>query len=308
MPEESLAADISSENTAQIPVHAEICKTMKVDISGSLKRFALGGHGSASWFPQNGKLSECFGISELLEHAADAQTVSNMLSKCNVLEVKVLDIQNNLPVAVGMTCSVIPPREVTSSGHQYAITCGARTSNQTPCTIFKAAEATEESTKWRQLFPQYNTNNLETHNVLTVTGQPYVFVDQFHPVIQLLKDNADILNADITQQPLIDGRWYKMTRQVLSSCSQTLRQKVLHNCNASDLNSFSIQIHRLNGQDWTQLSTNDELMSHISDDVLIRNDEAEIGAYIEHLQNRRGTFSMRMEITYELFSAPTARA
>jgi len=53
----------------------------------------------------------------------------------------------------------------------------------------------------------YNSTNLSTHGVLDVSGQAFIFCDKDHPVIDLLKQNRELLNADITEQPLIDGQW-----------------------------------------------------------------------------------------------------
>jgi len=38
-------------------------------------------------------------------------------------------------------------------------------------------------------------NNLDTHGVLNVQGENFVFVSKAHPVIDLLRINKDILNA-----------------------------------------------------------------------------------------------------------------
>ena len=294
-------SDINNDTAANLPVQAELCRVVQCEISGGLKNFEAGGHGAASWSVQNGKLSECFGIKALMDHAVDEQAAKAMLSRVMVKEITVLEMNNQHPVAVGVTCSICPSNEVTSNGEQYAITCPAKSYKVQPETIFVMQTDSEESSRWRQMYPQYNASNLETMNVLNVTGQAYVFVDQNHPVIQLLRDNAEVLNADISGQPLIDNRWYKMTRQVLSSCCATLRQKVLNNSNTQDLNALSIQIHRLHAQDWTQLQVNDELLSHVPDEVLMRNDEKEIAQFIEHLQTKRNTFSCRLQIKYEVF-------
>lgn len=64
---------------------------------------------------------------------------------------------------------------------------------------------------------------IDSHGVLNVQGENFVFVSKAHPVIDLLRLNKEILNADIDDQPLIDDQWYKVTKQVMSTCCQQLK-------------------------------------------------------------------------------------
>ena len=292
--------DTSDTPSSNIPIDASLERTLLCDISGTMAEFEAGGHGAASWTIHTGKHAECFGIDEMLDHTADKQTVEAMLGRAVIQEVRVKDVKNEFPCGLGLTCSCIPSREMTASGVRFALTAPSKSYNPNEQVLFQAEETSEESSRWRQMYPKYSASNLETYNVLNVTGQPYVFVDQNHPVIQLLKDNADVLNADISQQPLIDGRWLKMTRQVLSSCCNTLRHKVLANCNTQDLNGLQFQIARVNAKDWTMLQVNDELLAHVPDDILISADENMIAKNIEFMQNKRYTFSARVNIKYNL--------
>ena len=99
--------------------------------------------------------------------------------------------------------------------------------------------------------------------MLNVQGENFVFVSKAHPVIDLLRLNKDILNADIDTQPLIDEQWFKVTKQVMSTCCQQLKTKVLNKVGTVDLNQISMQIHRLDGIHWLEMTENDELFSKI---------------------------------------------
>lgn len=49
-------------------------------------------------------------------------------------------------------------------------------------------------------------------------------------------------------------RRYKVTRQVLAACCQTLRSQVLNKVAANDLNNFKVQLFRLNSQSWDDIN------------------------------------------------------
>jgi hypothetical protein len=75
-----------------------------------------------------------------------------------------------------------------------------------------------------------------------------LFLIELHPpsFLSALPDTAPV-------QPKIDNQWYKLTKQVLSTCCHTLRSKVLNKMLTHDLSQFSFQLHRLNANGWDDL-------------------------------------------------------
>jgi len=212
----------------------------------------------------------------------------------------VLETKNDFPLNLGVTMACVPSEETTKTGHKYAITTMANTHQPNPTVVFEAEASTNEGITWRSKYPAYNANNLEKEGVLQVSGQPYLFVSQTHPVIDLLRQNAAHLNADISQQPLIDGEWYKITKQVMGTCCATLRTKVLSKVSTRDLNNFSVQIHRIGNKDWNNLTTNDEIISAIPDHIINLNSEEAISTHIQNIMKRQYSFTARIEMQYEV--------
>ena len=276
-----------------------VCRRFTCGIRGSMSKFATGGTEAASWTPVNGKSGDVFGLSDIFDSAPDVGTTAAVLQSAVIHRVRVLETKNEFPLNVGVNISCIPSMEATKTGQRFALTCMSASHNPTPITVFEADTSNSENIEWRQRYPQYNAGNLETHGTLQVTGQPYLFVSQSHPVIELLKQNAELLNADITTQPFIDGEWYKLTKQVMSTCCNTLKTKVLSGESKRDLNNFTVQISRVNKSDWANINTNDEIMSAIPHDVLMRADPTELTKSIQGICNRDYTFTARIEVDYE---------
>ena len=136
--------------------------------------------------------------------------------------------------------------------------------------------------------------------MLQVNGQSYIFVSQHHPVVALLHQNAEHLNADISQQQLIDGEWYKITRQVMSTCCATLRSQVLSKVSSHDLNNFSVQIHRISNKEWNDIKANEKLLSLIPDHIMDSEDQVKISAAVKGILKRQFSFTARMELQYEV--------
>jgi len=276
-----------------------ITRRFTATIRGSLAQFSAAGLDAATWTPQAGKIGDVFGINEIFETGSDIGATSAVLQNAVLHKVTVLEQKNEFPVSLGVSISSIPSDEVTKTGHKYAITAMSQSYNPTPCVVFSAEEASSEGIEWRNKYPSYNSSNLEGHGVLEVQGQSYVFVSQNHPVVELLANNADILNARITDQPLIDGEWYKITRQVMSQCCGILRNKVLNKVSSRDLNNFAIQIHRLGHRDWVSCGHNDEITSALPMGGMIGKTSEEITAHMQMVQRTPYSYNVRLEVQYE---------
>ena len=76
-------------------------------------------------------------------------------------------------------------------------------------------------------FAEWNTGNIRTHLVGHFDGMPYVLVHKRHPTAAILRLNADIIGANIDDQPLIDGEWHRVTCQVHEMICITLIRQML---------------------------------------------------------------------------------
>lgn len=238
-----------------------ITRRIHAVIRGSLAQFANSGSESASWTSANGRMSDILGVTDLLQGTADAASTTALLQNSLLHNVRVLEYKNDFPIALGVSISCVPSREMTRTGTGYAFSCLPNNVNSTALELYANEACTEDSLNWRLHYPEYNVNNLETHGVLNVSGESFVFVSKKHPVIDLLRVNKDILNADIDTHALIDDQWLKITKQVMHTCCTQLKSKVLSKVGTCDLNSLSLQISRLDGAEWVDISQNDELFS-----------------------------------------------
>jgi hypothetical protein len=121
-----------------------------------------------------------------------------------------------------------------------------------------------------------------------------------HPVVEILRTNKEILNADIDKQPLIDQEWYKITKQVFNSCCGALRQKILAKVATRDLNNMTVQIFPLQKKEWSNICVSDEMLKSVPPDMLVRENADEITKFIKELCRRQCSLSLRLEMTYEI--------
>lgn len=278
-----------------------ITRRFNVHITGSLAQFNSTGPDAATWQPVNGKAGEIFGVNDVFESQPDSGVAAAVLQNAVLHKLTVLEQKNEFPCNIGVTISCIPSEEMTKTGQRYAITALPETHNATPCVCFTAAESETDGQQWRTKYPAYNAQNLEEHGVLSVNGQPYVFVSQNHPAIELLRQNVDILNSNIDNMPKIDGEWYKITRQVMSTCCQTLRNKVLSKVSTRDLNNFTVQLHRVGKTGWLNEHYNEhELLRAIPHEVMASKSDEAISNSLDTVFKKPYSYMTRLEVVYEV--------
>jgi hypothetical protein len=253
-----------------------IKRRLNAVIRGSLTQFANAGQEAACWSTQNGRIQDIMGISELLDGTGDQASTTALLQNALLHKVTLLEYKNEFPVSLGVHVSCVPNKECTRTGHSYAFSTLPEHTNSTPLAIFENETSTHESMAWRQQYPEYTSNNLETHGVLNVSNESFVFVSKAHPVIDLLRLNKEVLNADIDQQTLIDDQWYKVTKQVMSTCCNKLKSQVLNRVGTVDLNALQLQVQRLDGMQWIEMSENDELFSKMPSHLMMDMNQSEV--------------------------------
>jgi hypothetical protein len=238
-----------------------ITRRFNVNISGSMQDFESMGKTAATWQPVDNCHTEMFGADldrtgmNITDHAA----VSNAIGNAVIVKATMLQSKSTFPVPLGLTCNVIQPRELTDDGEKFLTTILPETGSTVPEVLFEADVTARQGMEWRNLYPQYNGNNLETQGIMEVKGCPYVFVSQGHPAINLLRANTELLGSDIDTMAKIDNEWFKVSRQVVMQCCQTLRTQVLSKVQSSDLNTVQLQLRRFQNAPWTSLP-NDAFM------------------------------------------------
>ena len=191
-------------------------RTLHVSINNSLGNLALAGPHGGLWKPVDGLQLKLF--ANLDSDATDACAATNQLNCAMIHEVTLLEHQSTFPIPLGVEINCVPPREVTELGQKYAYTVLPKTKSSAQQVIYRPEYLNDDMYEWHTQFPQYTAANLDTHGVIPVNNQPFVFVDCQHPVISLLRHNSHLIGCDIDSQKRMDNQYFKISKQVLQIC------------------------------------------------------------------------------------------
>jgi hypothetical protein len=73
----------------------------------------------------------------------------------------------------------------------------------------------------------------------------------------------------------VPARQLKVTKQVLSTCCNQIKTKVLNKVGTCDLSNVTVQISRLDGQ-WSQMTTDDALFKCIPEELTVPVEPADV--------------------------------
>lgn len=274
---------MSTDTSSCVPQGTILTRTLHVNISGSLANLGMGGPTAGTWKLVDGKQIGVFGMGT----EVDTHVATNQLRTAMIHELKLLQDSSTFPVPLGVTINCVPSNEMTDLGERFAYTVLPSMQNTVGQTIYQCDVGSEEGQQWRKDYPKWTAANLENEGVLHVDNNPWVFVHENHPVVALLRHNSSLIGCKIDEQPKIDQEWYKVARQVLSACCQTLRTKVLSKVTSHDLNLFQVQIKRLNAETWDDMNDLDH-SPHLS------KEEA------SHFITSKYSYLARLQIKYEI--------
>lgn len=270
-----------------------IRRRVHISINGTMANFSKQGELGATWKPREGKQAAVFGLHDAFDNSLDHATATNALKGAVIKKATVLEYKSTFPVPLGVSVSCLNPDEATDTGERYVMTALPMTTNTNQLVIHESDSSSNESLEWRNKYPEYNDSNLESEGVITLDKRAYMFVHKDHPVIEMLRCNKDVLSANIDDQPLVDGQFYKITTQVMKTMCNTLRTKVLSKVSTRDLNTFQVQLHRMNGKAWDRIGK-DEFGETVG------KMDKEAAEEIEKLLQKHCSFTARLELEYEM--------
>lgn len=292
---------MESEQT-EMPAAIKMKRRVHINVTGTMNQFHASGTQAAMWKPVDNKVTEMFGLNDSEGVCIDAGSMSNSLRNAVILKATMLEAKSTFPIPLGVSISCLPSEEITDSGEKFACTVLPNSTNSNPIVIYQTDASSDEGIEWRNKYPNYNASNLDTWGILDVQKCPFVFVHKEHPAIDLLRVNKDILGSDIDELGLLDDQFHKISRQVLTTCNNMIRNKVLSRVSTRDLNNFSVQLHPLNDSAWTDHGAGSEIVMDMPVNPMwtaSQQDDAET-QFAQAQQRKVCSYVARMELEYEI--------
>ena len=257
-------------------------RVITAEISGSLAKLGAGGAGAATWKIDSQAIEHVFSpkTSEVNGNRDQTSDLKNVV----LHGVELLGVQSTFPVTLGLKISGVEGKHYTQTGEQFShiVMAGQNWSGHEYLT--KPEEALVNS-DYLQKYPGMTVDNLRTKHVVRVPDEQFVFVDANHPVVEMLDANSDVLQINIQEAELIDGRWYKVNSDVFEDCARLLDKELLQNLPIMDLTEFTVEAQRTGHSAWAspaQACSNAGSSAKASEMILTRENTISVQFAIEY--------------------------
>lgn len=283
------------------PASQTITRTLHVHIEGSLEELGHQGPEAGLWKGSSGREGHMFHPN--LDDNMDTEksnSIVNSLRNAVVKRLTVKEHQSTFPYTLGININCVPPTEVTNIGEKFTYTVLPNSVINTPQLLYQCDGATEDRSNWQQLYSKWNSVNLENEGTIDVPNASYLFVHMDHPVIGVLRFNQQLIGCDIDSQKKLENEYFRVSKQVMKTCCDTIRDDVLSKMSTKDLNYFTLQARKLNNAPW-------EDPDHVSllgfkpdpKDTPEVQDEKK-AAHVKHFMTTPYSYTARLEIEYEI--------
>jgi len=257
-------------------------RSLTIEISGSLTKLAADGV-QATWSVANN-------ASAVFQPERSDKGYSDVAGQCDITNtvmhsVTVTDVRSSFPCSVGVDISGITGTHATREGKKYALVVQGDTKWQGSKKLLEPDEMTNSD--YLKKYPGMTPEKIAKEGIVPVPGESYVFVDSNHPVVEMLTVNQDLLQVNMADAELIDGRWYKVAGEVVSDCTKLLDQQLLQHLPLVNLSTFNVSAERLGGMAWDR-------MDSISDDLMGKN----MDPMIERIMTKTNSLSLQLELEY----------
>jgi hypothetical protein len=280
----TMSADASKETS-----YEQKTVVVAMSLKGSASDFSLQGQDACTWKITEGKESDIFpGI-----------TAANKMARVDNITLLQSSNTFNQALGVNMNCGV--KKEMTNAGDKYSFTTMPNTTVSVPQVLMEADASNTDAKAWSENFPTFTSANLNTEGVLTLGNCPYVFVNQKHPVINLIRMNSDMLGVKIDDIPKMDGEWYKLSQPLMTSCCDAIKSNILSKMTQTDLFNFTLQAHPLHSTDWMDADHSDVMQTFFPDAAWTKDQlQMHMQAHQRNFLERPGVLHLRMEIKYSV--------
>lgn len=209
---------------------------------------------NASWRPLDGHYDIFQSTSRYKQGAVKRSKFrQGDLEQAILIGMKVKKVSSNFPCQLGLKVTGAKGNYYTCNGEQYAYMMEPNEKENQMDEIV-ATSSPYVNSEYLRLYPGMTSDNLRNNGIVKIEGENYVFVDHKHPIVEMMSENQDVLQIDLKNAELIDGRWYKVSKAVTERCLSELESELVENLPLLDLSKFSAEITRPYGKDWDDAS------------------------------------------------------
>jgi hypothetical protein len=165
------------------------------------------------------------------------------LDQVVLLNAKLKRIDSSFPCAVGISLSHCKGNFYTGDGDRFSYLAGAMEQTHHMEQVI-ATQSPLCRSEFLKQYPGCNADTVSSEGVVRFPGENFCYINKDHPVIEMMQENQDILQIDLTNASLVDDRFYKISETVADRCLSELKTELNEHLPIMSLKNFSCSIRR----------------------------------------------------------------
>ena len=237
-----------TDNNFLVPAHLKdntITRHFSANFSGSLSELA-DTPSLASWTPTESSIFQS--KTRYKPNAQKSDGRQGNLQQAILIGMKLKKVSSTFPCELGLTITGAKGNYYTGNGSRFAYIASA---NEKGHTVDKIVATTNPyiNSEYLRMYPGMTKDNLRK-GIMDVPDADYVFVDEKHPIVEMMSENQAVLGIDLSSAQLVDNRWFKVEKTVSERCLAELGEELSNHLPIVDLSNFQVGINRLHGASW----------------------------------------------------------
>lgn len=239
-----LAAGEPLGGTGNVSASRGLTRKLAIEIKGSLDDFA-NGNVKPEWKVDKTRFNP-------FQIDANGNVRQDKSSQVVLRSAKLLAVHNSFPVSLGIKVTGVPGETFTESGDAYADVVFPRQSWSGEKMLVESDVRSTEIFKER--YEGWSDKNLRKKGVVNLPEETYRFVDMQHPLVDMIRENSHLLQSNINEAVLIDGKYVKVDNDVFDSCVHSLEKQLSNTLPIHNMDNFKVSVHKIGARNWTDPS------------------------------------------------------
>jgi len=159
------------------------------------------------------------------------------------------EVGSNWPLSIGTRITGVDNDTFTLNGSRFATVVPPDTYNSNTRVLQEDDITTARS--FAKQFPGYTSNNISSKGVTHVDGRHSVLLDNKHPIVYAIGQNAAALQANAAGIAVMEDGLVKCSTQLYETVMPSIKQQIESQVKVRNFESMSVSMHPADFDSWT---------------------------------------------------------
>ena len=223
-------------------------RNIAVNIATTLDELTLNPSKNAVWSPSKEQIAAILRQPRFQNLQGDVSTEGDLRSIL-LHKMSLNEVASTWPLSIGMRITGVDNDTFTLNGSRFATVVPPDTYNSNTRVLQEDDISTAHN--FAKAFPGYTSNNISTKGVTHVDGRHSVLLDNKHPIVYAIGQNAVALQANAQGIAVMEDGLVKCSTQLYEKIMPSVKQQIESQVKVRNFENMSVSMHPADFDTWT---------------------------------------------------------